>query len=176
MDRKGLELTRKTLNVNQYADMAEIIRDLLRASGQDGDKFLLSNLLSRLSRHEVEILRVLTEFLERIVGEFYPFWQERVRSYREAYRLKKLFSFTSSVEIEEEVSRRAWQDTKRMINELSFLETHAVEGILSTRQRVVESLCLELIRLIDSGGIRRDMDLNALRGIRGMLEGLSNER
>jgi len=160
----GLEDDYKVGKYNVDLDLTEVFENLADAQGKQREKYLLHILLSRFSGHEVEYTRVLSEAFPEMVKVMPKFFQKRVEDHRDSMRISKVFSFRSASSIEEEATRRAWEDTRAMMKEMLVVNNESIKGLVDTHRDVLKNLSDAIISLVmQKEGTEINLDVEAIK-------------
>jgi hypothetical protein len=150
-------------------DLTEVVSDLVDSLGKQKEKYLIHWLLLRLSGHQVELTKVLARAFPELAKQIPRFYQKRVEDYRHSMLVSKLFGFRSLRSIEEEAVKRAWEDTRAMVRELSLARDESIKGLVEDHRDILKRLCLAMVELVMQ---EQDARLNLnLEGLRKFLEG-----
>lgn len=150
-------------------DLTELMSDLLGIQSKQKEKYILHLLLLRLSRHLIELAKVLSQGSPELARQIPRFFQGRVEDYRAALRVGKLVGFLYMAQIEAEATRRAWEDTETMIRKLSLLEDASLKGLVSDYRKILRRLSQAIVDLVlEQEDARLNLDLE---GVRKFLEG-----
>jgi hypothetical protein len=144
-------------------DLGELLCTLLETNSKHPEKDCLWRLLDRLSIHQVELVRVLSRAFPELAKKFPKLFQKRIEDYRRAFRVQKLFSFRSMRSIEEEAARMAWNDTQKMLREVSMLQDPGIRGLLDDHRAVLRRICEALVTLVKEQSPEIHLDLVALK-------------
>lgn len=137
-----------TRHYKYECDLTEVLIQLIRQSGKMDEKELLHWLIMRLSSHQLKMTEVLSRAFSGMEKRISGFFQKRVESYRESMRIGKLFSFRSWSSIEREATEKAWQDTARMIDEISSLHDRSVKGLVNDHRTMLRMISRALIDIV----------------------------
>jgi hypothetical protein len=129
-------------------DLTGVVSDLLESLGKQKEKYLVHWLLLRLSGHQVELTKVLSGAFPELAKQIPRFYQKRVEDYRHSMRVSKLFGFRSLRSIEDEAVRRAWEDTRAMVKELSLARDESVKGLIEDHRDILRRLCRAMVELV----------------------------
>jgi len=132
----------------QDLDLTEILSNLLRALGKQDEKYLLHTASLKLSEHQIELTKVLSQVFPELAKRMPSFFQKRVEDYRRSIRISKLISFQSASSVEDDAVRRAWDDTRAMIREISMLQDESVKGLVEDHREILKNICNTLVELI----------------------------
>ena len=121
-------------------DVTEFLSKVMDVQGRQQEKDALYKLLVTLSKHEVELMRILTERHGEHTKQMLEFCERRLEGYRDADRIRRLVRFWARRKLEQEAVRRAMQDTRELNEELSFIHNENIRGLLSGRREAVRQL------------------------------------
>ncbi|RKY12744.1 MAG: hypothetical protein DRP65_00040 [Planctomycetota bacterium] len=149
---------------NVELDLTELVTNLLAALGKDTDKHLVHWLLLRFSEHQVELARILAGAFPELVKQMPKLFQKRVEDHRQSLRLGKLLSFRSASSIEEESVRRAWEETRMMVKELSLARDENLTGLVQDHRDILRRLLQTMVELVmREQDARLNLDFETLR-------------
>jgi hypothetical protein len=154
------------MNIGSYnvqLDLTELLHDMLAMVGKHREKTILEVLLLKLSGHQVELSKVLAGAFPGLEKEMLTFYEKRAEAIRQSLRLGKLISFRSSKWIEEECARRAWEETRAMMKEVSALKSEGLMGIVDDHREVLRRLCRAMVDLVTAENPQVNLDWDALR-------------
>jgi hypothetical protein len=141
-----------------------VLDHLIRAAGREDEQYILHWLLLRLSGHQVELTRILSAAFPELARRVPSFFQHRVKDYRRAMRMRKLLGFKSARSIEEEAVRRAWEDTRAMMAEVSVLRDDTLKRLVNDHRAILRRLAAALLKLVlEQPGARIELDREAFR-------------
>lgn len=156
-------------NYRVELDLTEVVSDLVDSLGKQKEKYLVHWLLLRLSGHQVELTKVLAGAFPELAKQIPRFYQKRVEDYRHSMRVSKLFGFRSLRSIEDEAVKRAWEDTRAMVKELSLVRDESIKGLVEDHRDILRRLCRAMVELVMQ---EQDTRLNLdLEGLRNFLQG-----
>ena len=137
--------------VKQYSvdfDLTGFLNYVIRIMSRQDEKQLLHSLILVLSEHMVEMVRILSGAHAEMSRRMPAFFQKRVAAHRRALRWKRLISFGFSGSVEEEAARRAWEDTRGMIGELSVFRDESVTALMGSHRDILMRLCTAILSLV----------------------------
>jgi len=147
-------------------DVTEFLSKVMDVEGRKQEKDAICRLLVMLSKHEVELVRILTEGHGEHTRQMLEFFERRAEGYRDADRIRRFIRFWARRKLEHEAVRRAEADTREMNRELSFIHDENIRGLLSGRREAVRQLSGVMMNLM----VEENPTLN-LEGIRRFLGG-----
>jgi len=142
-------------------DLTEVLGNVLDSLGKQPEKHLLDRAIATLSKHQIEFTKVLGQVFPELAKQLPKFFQKRVEDHRHAMRVRKLFGFRSLSSIEEEAVRRAWEDTRAMVREVSMLHDESVRALVDDHREILRRLCGAMVELImqeQNAGVNLDFD------------------
>ena len=149
-------------------DLTEVIGDIIDCTSKQREKYLVHWCLLKFSGHEVELMKVLSQVFPELTKQLLRFYEKRVEDYRDSMRINKLFGFRTQSSIENEAVRRAWEDTKAMLQEVSMAKDEGVKGLIEEHKEILKRLCDTMVELVMKENPTPNLDLD---GIRKFLEG-----
>jgi hypothetical protein len=145
-------------------DLTEVLIDTLGLLGKKDEKRILEWLIYKLSGHQVELIRILSQAFPELAKQMPKFFQKRVEDYRNANRFQKLLGFKSMRAIEEKAVRMAWEDTRAMMRQISMMNDDSVRALVDDHRRILGRICAAMVELVKeerADGI--NINLDALR-------------
>ena len=149
-------------------DFTEIFQFIIDALGCQKEIYILHWLLLRLSGHQIELFKVFSQAFPELGKQIPRYFQKRTEDYRSALRMRKVFGFKSASAIEEEAVKRAWDDTRVMIREISLMHDPSVKALVDDHREILKRLCAALIELVmENRDVYVDIDFNAFQKFLG---------
>ena len=158
---------RDNFKVGKYSvdlDLTEVITSVIDAQGKQKEIHDIHWLLIEYSKQGVNLSKVLSIAFPELAKQIPRFFQKRTEDHRRALRVRQLISFKSSGAIEEEAVKRAWEDTRSLIGEVSLMKDESMKGLVDDHREILRRLCDAMIKLVmekDVSGI--DLNVDAVK-------------
>lgn len=154
---------------NVDLDITEALLAQIDADGKQKEKYTTHMSLLRSSGHQIELVKAMAGIHGELAKVIPKFYQKRVEDHRKSLRLEKVLSFLSASSIEKEATKRAREDTRILMEEISLLNNASMRTLVEEHTGVLKRLCDLLVSLMEEEGresVRIDID-----ALRKFLEG-----
>ena len=121
-------------------DLTEVIGDLIDDAGRQKEKYMAHIAVLRSSGQQIDLTKALAETFSELAKIMPKFYQKRIEDHRCSLRLKKVFSFLFASSIEEEATKRAREDTKALMDEVSMLNNETMRSLVEEHTQVLRRL------------------------------------
>lgn len=159
----------KTSKYDVDLDLTEVLNNVLDARGRQKEVYTLHWLLLRLSGHQIELTKVLSQAFPELGKQMSRLFIKRIEDNRQALRWRKLIGFKSAGSIEDEAVRRAWEDTRAMLREVSMLQDDSIKGLIDDHRAILRRLCNSLVEIVQENQ-KGNIDID-FKGLGKFLEG-----
>ena len=156
-------------NYHVDLDITEALLAQIDADGKQKEKYTTHMSLLRSSGHQIELVKAMAGIHGELAKVIPKFYQKRVEDHRKSLRLEKVLSFLSASSIEKEATKRAREDTRILMEEISLLNNASMRTLVEEHTAVLKRLCDLLVSLMEEegqGSVRIDID-----ALRKFLEG-----
>lgn len=154
---------------NVELDITEALLAQIDAEGKQKEKYTTHMSLLRSSGHQIELTKAIAGIHGELAKVIPKFYQKRIEDHRKSLRLEKVLSFLSASSIEKEATKRAKEDTRTLMKEISLLNNKSIRTMVEEHTRVLKRLCDLLVSLMEEksqGNVKIDID-----ALRKFLEG-----
>jgi len=129
-------------------DLTEVLGDLIDDAGKQKEKYTTHMGVLRTSGQQIELTKALAITFSELAKIMPKFYQKRIEDHRSSFRLKTIFSFLSASSIEKEATKRAREDVRALMDEVSMLNNETMRSLVEEHTQVLKRLCDVLIDLM----------------------------
>lgn len=119
----------KILQQNVDLDLTEIFKAMLATLDDQKDVHVLHESLVKISEHQIELSRGLSEVFQSFANRLPAILQQRVDDYTSSLKAEKLLRFRYMSSIKEEAVEKGWRDVEKMIAHISLLRAHLLTEV-----------------------------------------------